>query len=566
VVGASDPREAVDLWASVPWEHLPPPLVDSFHQKDWPTVREELRKVMDGVVTDGVYGRELLNLVLQLPIGVDPLFDRYRGMVSCDFGDWDGLQRCLAEGHPTDPLEIQGLRDIILAPVSETSLPPATERHHVLLFEVYHAQFGQLYRAYLRWARKIRDFRPAPVWARGDMPMTRHVRYRQMHDLMAMAIGESHAGRLSVALSYAIEAQHVGSEEEPFRAIAVDLEPLIAASMGDSAPEHLMTWDAIRRPTGLSPLAAYQAAIYLLPFVAAARMPSLTWAAELTDHIAAGLASPRAHLVATSWRVAAQLIQNVEGRPRELPGVLEQARMAGPGLRVLPQLLKAIVDQQPGEFLKAERLARHAGSVWAQVSALVWATALSPQRHTAHRLHQLLNVTGWRRPALVPPEIAAEAALGLATVGARGRAIVELAAVAGRPNVTLEVAKRHVEEATVSREDKFHALDVLAALGTTHAEELLRRASARRDEIGQRATALLARPSHPLGLSERELEILELAGDGSTNREIASKLALSPHTVARHLSNARGKLGASNRAEAASRLAGFRSHALSEDA
>jgi DNA-binding CsgD family transcriptional regulator len=36
-----------------------------------------------------------------------------------------------------------------------------------------------------------------------------------------------------------------------------------------------------------------------------------------------------------------------------------------------------------------------------------------------------------------------------------------------------------------------------------------------------------------------------------TNRQIGEKLFLSPHTVARHLANARGKLGAANRAEAA---------------
>ena len=39
-----------------------------------------------------------------------------------------------------------------------------------------------------------------------------------------------------------------------------------------------------------------------------------------------------------------------------------------------------------------------------------------------------------------------------------------------------------------------------------------------------------------------------------TNRAIADTLDLSPHTVARHISNARDKLGASNRADAAVRL------------
>ena len=43
-------------------------------------------------------------------------------------------------------------------------------------------------------------------------------------------------------------------------------------------------------------------------------------------------------------------------------------------------------------------------------------------------------------------------------------------------------------------------------------------------------------------VSEREIEVLSLAGDGMTNRQIGEKLFLSPHTVARHLANARAKL------------------------
>ena len=51
-------------------------------------------------------------------------------------------------------------------------------------------------------------------------------------------------------------------------------------------------------------------------------------------------------------------------------------------------------------------------------------------------------------------------------------------------------------------------------------------------------------------LSEREREVLDLIAVGSTNREIASKLYLSPHTVKEHTSALYRKLGARNRAEA----------------
>jgi LuxR family maltose regulon positive regulatory protein len=55
-------------------------------------------------------------------------------------------------------------------------------------------------------------------------------------------------------------------------------------------------------------------------------------------------------------------------------------------------------------------------------------------------------------------------------------------------------------------------------------------------------------------LSDRELEVLQIAAAGATNREIAERLNLSQHTIARHLANARAKLGAANRREAAAKL------------
>ena len=51
-------------------------------------------------------------------------------------------------------------------------------------------------------------------------------------------------------------------------------------------------------------------------------------------------------------------------------------------------------------------------------------------------------------------------------------------------------------------------------------------------------------------LSEREREVLSLIAAGSTNREIAEQLYLSPHTVKEHTSALYRKLGARNRAEA----------------
>ncbi len=51
-------------------------------------------------------------------------------------------------------------------------------------------------------------------------------------------------------------------------------------------------------------------------------------------------------------------------------------------------------------------------------------------------------------------------------------------------------------------------------------------------------------------LTDREREVLRLVAAGSTNREVAERLFLSPHTVKDHTSAAYRKLGARNRAEA----------------
>ena len=54
-------------------------------------------------------------------------------------------------------------------------------------------------------------------------------------------------------------------------------------------------------------------------------------------------------------------------------------------------------------------------------------------------------------------------------------------------------------------------------------------------------------------LSPREREVLDLIAAGSTNREIAAALHLSPHTIHEHTSSLYRKLGARNRADAVQR-------------
>jgi DNA-binding NarL/FixJ family response regulator len=59
------------------------------------------------------------------------------------------------------------------------------------------------------------------------------------------------------------------------------------------------------------------------------------------------------------------------------------------------------------------------------------------------------------------------------------------------------------------------------------------------------------REAPPLAeLTEREIEVLQLAGKGITNREIADRLSISHRTVQAHLSHIFNKLGVGSRTEA----------------
>jgi DNA-binding CsgD family transcriptional regulator len=542
-----------DLWAPVGFEHLPRELVTAFHGGDWPQVRVRLQTVMDAMVTDGPYGRELFQLVLQLPIGFDPVFERYRASAMVDHGEWDALRSSLA-ARPLEPTEVLGLRDIITAPVDRSSFPVATRPHHQLLFEPYEFQARRAMGAYRHWAQRISNYYPDMLWKRDDIPIGRHLRFRRLHDTLVLATGEAHAGRLEVAHALARESQRQGDEGEPLRVVARDLAELVRLGMGEKHEFELAIPAYVCLPTGPSPQGVWEILLFLMPFLALRDDDSLAWAAHLAERLAVRLAAPRGELQATSWCVASELRAGRRSRDTELAGLVAKARRGPPGLKGLPMFLTGYADRSYEAFREAEHLARRAGNVWLQVSAMAWMLAIEPQASTARRLHQLLDITAWRRPILTPPEVAADAALAMTVTGERGRSILELALTAGRPAVTTEVVMRHLDDANVTTAVRTAAVDVLGLVGTMQAREILARLAKRNDEVGRSAVKLSARPGPHISLSEREVEVLSLAADGLTNRQIAERLYLSPHTVARHLANARAKLGASNRAEAAVRL------------
>jgi len=51
------------------------------------------------------------------------------------------------------------------------------------------------------------------------------------------------------------------------------------------------------------------------------------------------------------------------------------------------------------------------------------------------------------------------------------------------------------------------------------------------------------------GLSDQERRVLELIGEGLTNRQIGERMFVAPETVKTHLARIYGKLGVHSRAE-----------------
>jgi DNA-binding CsgD family transcriptional regulator len=544
----------LDLWATVSGENLPDDLLVAVSDRNWQAVTAELRTILDGAATDGVYGRALLQLVRALPLGQNPLIDRYKAVVSIDYGDWDGLRACLAE-NTIARSELIGMREILLAPINRMRMPPFTHTHEAMLFGSYEYQFSQMLNRFHRWAKEMLQFQATEVvWERPDVPPGRHFRYRKLQDAVFLAFAEAQAGNLPTAAALAVEAQRLGDEAEPLREVGADFEELVAVAMGDDREIAMRFLDHLGGSAGSSPLGAFQILTHEMPFLILGSLDTMTTCVQIIAGIAQRIGSPRAQLIASSWRVATEMAQDqFEKKHIELPAISAHGSQAGIGLRVLPQLLQAIATRRPVDFAVAEASARRSGQVWAQVSALTWSAAVNPTRRVVRWLETLLRTTGWRRPVLVPPHIAGDAALGLASGGVRDRALVEFASSAGRPNILLEIALRHVDDTAAPLPSRLAAVEALGTLGTSRANDILARVSRQNDALGRRARVVSERRRRT-GLSEREIEVLQHAGTGLTNREIAERLSLSQHTIARHLANARVKLGAANRTEAAVKL------------
>jgi HD-GYP domain-containing protein (c-di-GMP phosphodiesterase class II) len=117
-------------------------------------------------------------------------------------------------------------------------------------------------------------------------------------------------------------------------------------------------------------------------------------------------------------------------------------------------------------------------------------------------------------------------------------AVADVVAAMGEPRPhrpalsAAEIAREVNNDVGAGRLDASAARAVLSAVGHSH-------------------PAGMRRPAGPLGLTDREVEVLRLIARGTSNRAVAATLRLSPKTVGRHIENIYSKIGVSTRAAAA---------------
>lgn len=147
-------------------------------------------------------------------------------------------------------------------------------------------------------------------------------------------------------------------------------------------------------------------------------------------------------------------------------------------------------------------------------------------------------------------------ALQAAAAGVRA----EIALVEGSAGPALESARRAWQtwdeldaplEAARARLLVAHACRALGDEESARMEaEAAREVFGRLDAVADLGALEDAFPGSGSALSPREVEVLRLVAAGHTNHEIAERLVLSTHTVARHVQNIYAKVGVSSRAAA----------------
>ena len=194
----------------------------------------------------------------------------------------------------------------------------------------------------------------------------------------------------------------------------------------------------------------------------------------------------------------------------------------------------------------ASRL-RRAALLAAQIDVSLEARDLALARAAAHDLTSIAQA--FDRPVVSAMAAQARGAVQLADNDA-GSAMAELRAAAttwrelGFPYEEAQARLLVGKAALANGDEEGGRLEIRTARAG------FERLGARRD-ARRAAAAIDGRADGLTGLTAREAEVLRLVAAGMTNRQIGQTLAISEHTVARHVQNTFAKLGVTSRAAAA---------------
>src|SRR5690606_1170943 len=107
--------------------------------------------------------------------------------------------------------------------------------------------------------------------------------------------------------------------------------------------------------------------------------------------------------------------------------------------------------------------------------------------------------------------------------------------------------------ATGDDEDAREAVRVLQTIGAPRAAHVLAAELRARGVRGLPRGVRAATRANPAGLTRKQLEVLELLGQGLSNAEIADRLYITSKTAEHHVGAVLAKLGVTSRAQAAAR-------------
>jgi ATP/maltotriose-dependent transcriptional regulator MalT len=240
------------------------------------------------------------------------------------------------------------------------------------------------------------------------------------------------------------------------------------------------------------------------------------------DLVGAETAFERARGLGHDPQPGLALVRLAQGRVAEAAGALRAADPGAPPLRRAATLSARVeVAIETGELADAraacEELARLAGGVRSDAVLATAATA---------------------RGRVLLAEADAEAALRELRPAAASWRALDLACEVAQTRALVGMAMRELGDEEGAVQELRSAKQAFERLGA--------------EPDARRVTAMLeAKDAADTPLTDREREVLRHVAHGSTNREIATALTVSEHTVARHLSNIFTKLGVSSRTAAA---------------